>query len=53
MIPIYNKMPIIFTKDRDWIECAAKDHLKEGSIVLLPEDAILIWKDVDDDKRND
>lgn len=47
----YNKFPIVFTKDSDFVERIERDQLREGSIVLLPEDAILIWRD-NDDTRN-
>lgn len=38
-IEILNEYPVIFTKDRDWVE--SRPVVKPGSIVVLPDDAIL------------
>lgn len=41
-IPVLSRAPIIFTKDQTWIkEHAISIKLKEGAIILLPEDAVL------------
>ena len=43
MITILEKMPCILTKDRDFIESLTSSFpLKPGTIVMLPEDAVLV-----------
>jgi hypothetical protein len=39
-IPILYEFPVIFTKDRDFLENTP--HIEQGAIVLLPEDAVLV-----------
>lgn len=40
-ILILNKFPIVLTKSRDWAE-SLKHPIKDGMIIVLPEDAILV-----------
>lgn len=39
---LLDKYPIILTKDQQFAIKAAKNPIKEGSIVILPEDAVLV-----------
>ena len=41
MIEILHEMPVIFTKDKDWID-SIKLPLRSGQIVFLPDDAVLL-----------
>lgn len=41
-IEILPKMPLILTKDRDWAESAWSRDLSSETIMLLPEDAVLV-----------
>lgn len=38
-IKILDKLPVVLTKDRNW---RPKAKIKAGSILLLPEDAIVV-----------
>jgi hypothetical protein len=40
-ITILDKLPIVFTKDADWLSLH-KTVAKEGGIILLPPDAVLV-----------
>lgn len=42
-IKIIDKVPIILTKDGNWLNVWGKDvKMTSGSIVLLPQDAVLV-----------
>lgn len=42
MTQVLKQFPIILTKDQDFIESMARNQIKPGQIILLPEDAVLI-----------
>ena len=53
-IVILEKMPVILTKDRRFVQCWPRkekwdDIHKRGGVVLLPEDAVLVCRDEDED----
>jgi hypothetical protein len=42
---LLKKMPVVLTKDREWLATWFPDHarlLKPGLVITLPEDAILV-----------
>ena len=42
-ITVLTESPVIFTKNKEWIDMGAQDiRLQPGAIILLPEDAILL-----------
>lgn len=52
-IIILDKPPTILTKNRDWAKDMARRSLrKEGEIIVLPEDAILVVSPIYETKTN-
>jgi len=44
-IPMMMSLPMILTKDRDWVENCGGTKFQSGQIVVLPEDAVLVCFD--------
>lgn len=40
-IQILDGLPVIFTRDKEWVKQFARDALRPGQIIVLPEDAVL------------
>lgn len=41
-IIVLYKMPVILTKDEDWMKQRKGHYVSDGQVILLPEDAVLI-----------